>query len=74
MEYWIWLSRIQGLGPIKTKQLLEIYKTPEKIWKATKQELMDIDRIGKKIARRNYKPRIQKKSNSDIKNIWKEIV
>lgn len=55
MEYWIWLSRIQGLGPIKTKQLLEIYKTPEKIWKASKQELMEIQGIGEKIARRNYK-------------------
>ena len=23
MKYWIWLSRIKGLGPIKIKQLLE---------------------------------------------------
>lgn len=48
--YWIWLSRIEGLGPIKIKQLLEIYKTPEKIWKLTKEELMKIKGIGEIIA------------------------
>lgn len=50
MEYWIWLSRIEGLGPIKIKQLLEIYKTPENIWKLSKEELMKIKGIGEKIA------------------------
>ncbi len=50
MEYWIWLSRIEGLGPIKIKQLLEIYQTPENIWKLSKKELMKIKGIGEKIA------------------------
>lgn len=50
MEYWIWLSRIQGLGPIKTKQLLETYKTPEKIWSLSKEELIKTKGIGEKIA------------------------
>lgn len=50
MEYWIWLSRIEGLGPIKIKQLLEIYKTPENIWELSKEELMKIKGIGEKIA------------------------
>ena len=46
MKYWIWLSRIKGLGPIKTKELLKKYKTPEKIWELTKEELLNIDGIG----------------------------
>lgn len=49
-EYWIWLSRIEGLGPIKMKELLEKYQTPEKIWKLTKEELMKTKGIGEKIA------------------------
>ncbi len=49
-EYWIWLSRIEGLGPIKTKELLEKYHTPEKIWRLTKEELIKIKGIGEKIA------------------------
>lgn len=50
MKYWIWLSRIEGLGPIKIKQLLELYKTPEKIWELNKDELMKVKGIGEKIA------------------------
>lgn len=48
--YWIWLSRIEGLGPIKIKQLLEIYKSPEQIWKLSKKELVAIKGIGEKLA------------------------
>lgn len=48
--YWIWLSRIEGLGPIKTKQLLEIYESPEQIWKISKKELTNIKGIGEKLA------------------------
>lgn len=50
MEYWIWLSRIEGLGPIKTRQLLDRFKTPEEIWKLSKEELIKIKGIGEKIA------------------------
>ena len=32
MKYWVWLSQIPGLGPIRKKKLLEKYKTPEKIY------------------------------------------
>ena len=48
--YWIWLSRIEGLGAIRTKQLLEIYETPEQIWKISKKELINIKGIGEKLA------------------------
>lgn len=50
MRYWIWLSRIEGLGPIKIKSLLEKYKTPEKIWNLNKSELMQVKGIGENIA------------------------
>lgn len=50
MKYWIWLSRIEGVGPIRIKQLLEIYKTPQRIWRLQKEELMNINEIGEKMA------------------------
>lgn len=50
MKYWVWLSRIEGLGPIKIENLLEKYKTPEKIWNLNKSELMQIKGIGENIA------------------------
>ena len=49
-KYLIWLSRLEGIGPIKIKQLLESYKTPETIWKLKKEELLKIKGIGEKIA------------------------
>ncbi|MCI9287109.1 MAG: DNA-protecting protein DprA [Clostridia bacterium] len=50
MEYWIWLSRIEGLGPIKIKELLKQYKTPENIWELDKKKLMQTKGIGENIA------------------------
>ncbi len=50
MEYWIWLSRIEGLGPIRIKQLLDRYQTPERIWRLSKEEFVKIKGIGEKIA------------------------
>ncbi len=49
-RYWIWLSLIKGLGAIKKKKLLEIYKTPENIYKLDKGELLKIEGIGEKLA------------------------
>lgn len=49
-KYWIWLSRIEGVGTIKIRQLLEKYKTPEKIWKLQKEELIKIKGIGENLS------------------------
>ena len=35
-KYWIWLSLIKNLGSKRKLKLLELYKTPEKIYKLTK--------------------------------------
>lgn len=49
-KYWIWLSLIKKLGNKRKLKLLELYKTPEKIYKLTKEELMNINGIGEVIA------------------------
>jgi len=38
-KYWIWFSRINKIGVKTQNDLLEKYKTPEKIWNLTKEEL-----------------------------------
>ena len=35
-KYWVWLSLIKDLGSRKKQKLLEIYKTPENIYKLNK--------------------------------------
>jgi DNA processing protein len=49
-KYWIWLSRIEGVGPIKIKELLKKYHSPEAIWNLTKDELLTINGIGEVVA------------------------
>ena len=49
LKYWIWLSRIESLGSIRTQKLLEKYHTPEQIWKLEKEDLLKIDGIGEKV-------------------------
>ena len=46
LVYWIWLSQINGIGPVSAKVLLNVFKTPQNIYKATKCELVDIHGIG----------------------------
>lgn len=48
-KYWIWLSLIRGLGNKRKQKLLELYKTPERIYNLTKKELLQIPGIGEKL-------------------------
>lgn len=43
MEYWIWLSIIEKKNYTIIKRLLDIYKTPEEIWKLSKKELEQLE-------------------------------
>lgn len=49
-KYWIWYSLIKGLGCRKKKKILEEYNNPEIVYKLTKDELLDIEGIGKELA------------------------
>ena len=41
IEYWIWLSRIEGLTPKVLNDLIEKYKEPKEIWSKTEEELIE---------------------------------
>ena len=43
-EYWIWFSMIK-LIPIKKIKLLQKFKTPQKIYKASEEELLKVEEI-----------------------------
>ena len=40
LVYWIWLSQINGIGSVIAKALVNSFKTPQDIYKATKYELV----------------------------------
>ena len=45
-KYWVWFSLIKGLGCIRKKKLLEIYKNPINIYNLDKKQLLEINGIG----------------------------
>ncbi|OPY56858.1 MAG: hypothetical protein A4E55_01930 [Pelotomaculum sp. PtaU1.Bin035] len=40
--YWVWLSRLKGVGPVNQKRLLDTFKSPRRIYRATEAELRAI--------------------------------
>ena len=83
-KYWIWFSLIKGLGSKRKQKLLESYKTPEKIYKLTKKELIETNGIGEKMVENILKSKDEdylkkyilymQKHNIDIINIIKIVI
>ena len=81
-KYWIWFSLIKGLGCIRKKKLLELYKTPERIYNLPKEELLKVDGIGNEIVKNivevknerllDYHIKYMKENNIDIIHICEE--
>jgi len=44
--YWIWLTKIKGIGPTKVQNLLEEFATARGIWGASREELNKVVGIG----------------------------
>ena len=56
-KYWIWFSLLKDIGSKIRQRLLEKYQTPELIYNATREELLQIQGIGEVLAEKilNYK-------------------
>lgn len=63
-EYWLWLSRIPGLGYKTLFKLLKHYKTLEEIWNLEKGDIRKIKGLGEeieaKLLHKMYKVNIEK--------------
>lgn len=46
-KYWLGLSMIKGLGPIRINNLLNYFKNPEAVWKAEEKALKKVSGINK---------------------------
>lgn len=79
-KYWIWFSLIPKLGSKRKQKLLEIYKTPEQIYKLKQEELLKVEGIGEELANNiinsknekiiNYHIKYMKENNIDIIHIY----
>lgn len=46
-----YLTKVEGLGPVRIKKLLDVYKCPDAVFDAPAKELIQIDGISEKIIR-----------------------
>lgn len=65
--FWIWINRIPDLGCKRIKNLLQRYKTIEKILNLSKKELMEVQGIGEVVAneilKQEYRENLEKYLN-----------
>ncbi len=73
-RYWIWFSLIKGLGIKRKKQLLEIYKTPEKIYTLNKNDLLKIKGIGNETINNILDKKIKKDVDKHISYMLKNNI
>ncbi|NLL69980.1 MAG: DNA-protecting protein DprA [Epulopiscium sp.] len=73
MEYenfWIWFTRIPGIGNRKQKKLLDVFGTPENVWKAEHQDLSQYSNLSPK----DISAIIQSKDFSKIQKWIEELI
>lgn len=62
-EYWIWLSRIEGLNPKILNDLLAKYTSPKVLWNTTKEQLLEDglkESYASEITNNIYRPNLDK--------------
>ena len=76
IEYWIWLSRIEGLTPKLLNDLIRKYKEPNVLWNKTKEELIEdgikeihANRITDSLYRKNLDRYLEYMINNNIEII-----
>ena len=67
MIYWIWLTQISGLGPVKQKNLLKKFNSPRNIYQSSEDELIMCKGIGSKLADRIISNKSLNKANNILK-------
>lgn len=81
-KYWVWLSRINGLGSVRKNKLLQICGTPKNIWNLKYEDIVKLDGFGNKIAEEILEEKYRKdldkyteymkKNNIKLVNIYDE--
>ncbi|MGM0502546.1 MAG: DNA-processing protein DprA [Bacillota bacterium] len=72
--YWIWLSKIKGLGPIKLKKLLKHFKTAQEIWRADREELNKVSGIGPVLSSKITNSKLDFSAEAEAKKLKKHNV
>jgi DNA processing protein len=50
-KYWIGLNMVLGVGKTLCRRLVKAFGSPEKVFHASRRELIEVERVGDKVAR-----------------------
>ena len=64
--YWLALSLIPGVGSILLKRLLDQFKTPEAVFQAPMNELLNIEGLGERVAKEIRKGPVEKAVEKEL--------
>lgn len=74
MIYWIWLSKISGIGCYTSRLLLREWKEPSQIYKASYEQLIKIKGIGPKKAKQIYETKNLEKAQKILDDCKKNEI
>jgi DNA processing protein len=72
ISYWVALSLVPGVGSVLFKRLLDQFKTPGAVFRATLSDLLRVEGIGKRVAEEILKGPAEKKTERELRLV-KEI-
>ena len=50
-KYWVGLNMVLGVGKTLCHRLVRVFRSPENVFHASRKELMEVERVGDKVAR-----------------------
>jgi len=67
ITYWVALSLVPGVGSVLFKRLLDQFKTPDAVFRATLRDLLRVEGVGKKVAEEIQKGPAEKKTERELR-------
>lgn len=74
MIYWIWLSQLEGIGSCTQRLLLQHFQTPERIYHAELDEILECNGIGKERAEQLLSSRSLEKAKRILEQCGKHNI
>ena len=67
ISYWVALSLVPGVGSVLFKRLLDQFKTPDAVFRATLRDLLRVEGIGKRVAEEILKGPAEEKTERELR-------
>lgn len=74
MIYWIWLSQLEGIGASTQNLLLQYFQTPERIYQANLNEILECNGIGNERAHQMLSSRSLEKAKRILEQCGKHKI